>query len=203
MIDFEEDGREVRRSGYAERRELIEMDIRPMKGKTVQAGWFETDRYPAKDGEGVGPLVAKIARQLEFGGVINHPGGTKYIHDAIVGGRYVGTRFVKNDFKGEDGVTKAHQIVIPARPFMRLAWSNFQRGRVKIQAKIARQLLEGSINPEQALGQIGLVLEGCIVKSIKSGPWAANSPATVRAKGFDKPLIDTAHMWQTVSSKVS
>ncbi|QOV06236.1 hypothetical protein CPT_Maja_016 [Burkholderia phage Maja] len=180
---------------------LKELDA--MKDKKVQAGWFETDRYPAKEGETVGPLVAKIARQLEFGGVINHPGGTKYIHDAIVGGRYVGTRFVKKDFQGEHSVTKAHQIIIPARPFMRLAWATFNKDKVKIQAKIARQLLDRSINAEQALGQIGLALEGCIVKSIKSGPWAANSPATIRAKGFDKPLIDTAHMWQTVSSKVS
>ncbi|ABL96843.1 hypothetical protein BcepF1.112 [Burkholderia phage BcepF1] len=174
-----------------------------LKGKTVQAGWFETDRYPAKEGETIGPLVAKIARQLEFGGVINHPGGTKYIKDAIVDGRYVGTRFVHKSFQGEHEVTKAHQIVIPARPFMRLAWATFNKDKVKIQAQIARQLLDGTINPEQALAQIGLALEGCIVRSIKSGPWAANSPATIRAKGFDKPLIDTAHMWQTVSSKVS
>lgn len=94
-------------------------------------------------------------------------------------------------------------IVIPARPFMRLAYQNFLKQRKAIQAKIAKQLIRGDIKPEQALGQIGLVLEGCIVDSIKNGGWEGNAPSTVEKKGFDKPLIDSAQAWQAVVSKVN
>jgi hypothetical protein len=93
-------------------------------------------------------------------------------------------------------------IVIPARPFMRGAWSDFNRIRVEKQVKIARQIVEGKINVEQALAQIGLVMEGCIVNSIKKGGWQGNAKSTIAKKGFDKPLIDTAQMWQAVTSKV-
>ncbi len=174
------------------------------KGTKVEAGWFESDRYPAsKDGE-EGVQVARIARFLERGGTIQHPGGTKYIHDAIVKGSFVGTRFVRNDFPGtEDGVTKPHSITIPARPFMRLASVMFKSSRAKVQAKIAKQIVDGKIQPEQAIAQIGNELENCIVKSIKNGGWIGNAPSTISKKGFDKPLIDDGTMLKTVSSKVS
>ncbi len=178
--------------------------LKDMKGKSVEAGWFESDRYPdTKDGK-EGPLVSRIARFLETGGTIQNPGGTKYINDAVVGGRFVGTRFVRNDFPGqEDGVTKPHTITIPARPFMRLASVQFKSMRAKVQAKIAKQLVSGKIQPDQALGQIGAELENCIVKSIKNGGWVDNAPSTISKKGFNKPLIDDGTMLKTVSSKVS
>lgn len=178
--------------------------LKALKGKTVEAGWFESDRYPATGDNNVGIQVSRVARTLEFGATIQHPGGTKYIHDAIVKGRFVGTRFVKNDFPGDaDGVTKAHTITIPARPFMRLAGVTFRNSRAKVQAKIAKQLVTGKIQPNQALGQIGQELENCIVKSIKNGGWTENAPSTISKKGFNKPLIDDGTMLKTVNSKVS
>ncbi len=178
--------------------------LKGLEGKKVEAGWFESDRYPAPKDGGEGVQVARIARFLETGGTIQNPGGTKYINDAVVKGRFVGTRFVKNDFPGkEDGVTKAHSITIPARPFMRLAAVTFKSTRAKVQAKIATQLASGKIQPDQALGMIGAELENCIVKSMKNGGWVANAPSTVSKKGFDKPLIDDGTMLKTVSSKVS
>lgn len=174
-----------------------------LKGKSVEAGWFESDRYPTGPGGGEGRSVAANARLQEYGGVIDHPGGTKYIRDAVVGGRFVGTRFVRSDFSGEHEVTKAHQIVIPARPFMRFAWSMFSQMRLQIQSKIARDLISGKITPDKALGQIGLALEGCIAKSIVNGNWVPNARSTVAAKGFNKPLIRDSHMLQSVTSKVT
>lgn len=57
----------------------------------------------------------KYARIHQFGGTIDHPGGTKY---KIVGpGRAV---FVKNKNKRYTGITKPHPIPIPARPFLKL-----------------------------------------------------------------------------------
>lgn len=144
--------------------------LKAAKDKQVEAGWFESARYPAAKGNSVGTSVAYIARVQEFGATIQ---------------------------RGETTIT------IPARPFMRLAWSKFGQSRKKIQDAIAKQLVAGKIDSEQALGQIGLHLEGCIVESIRDGGWEGNAPSTIENKGFDKPLIDTGHMWQSVSSKVS
>jgi len=151
--------------------------LKALKGKSVEAGWFETNRYKAgKKGNGdeiseklIGQPIAKIARIQEFGATIKR--GKK-------------------------------SIVIPARPFMRLAHSNFMKNRAGIQKKIARDLVSGKIKPEQALGQIGLALEGCIVDSIRNGGWEPNAESTVKNKGFDKPLIDSSQMWQGVTSQV-
>lgn len=151
--------------------------LRALKGRSVEAGWFETNRYKAgkkKNGQEisdklVGQPIAKIARIQEFGATIKRGNKT---------------------------------ITIPARPFMRLAWSNFGKQRQSIQKKIARQLIDGKIKPDQALGQIGLALEGCIVDSIRNGGWEPNAASTVKNKGFDKPLIDSSQMWQGVTSKV-
>ncbi|ADF29323.1 RNA polymerase [Pseudomonas phage EPa61] len=177
--------------------------LRAMRGRSVSAGWYSTARYPDKAGGSVGIQVARIARLNEYGGTIDHPGGTRYIRDAIVRGRFVGVRFVRNDFPGETEVTKPHRITIPARPFMRYAWNLFSADRAAIQNRIAMRLARGQITPDQALAQIGLALEGYIARSIRTGPWVANSASTVRRKGFNRPLVDTAHMLQSISSRVT
>jgi hypothetical protein len=193
-------------SSLEKQKNLVERHIealKKLKGMSVEAGWFESARYVAgAKGNGepipenlIGMAIAKIARIQEFGATINHPGGTKYTKDA--NGR---VKFVSSG--PHDGVTKAHTITIPARPFMRLASVNFAQKRNEVQHKIASQLIRGKINPVQAMGQIGLYMEGCIVDAIKNGAWQPNSKATERAKGFNKPLIDSAQMWQAVASKV-
>lgn len=185
---------------------MIESHIKAMqalKGKSVEAGWFESAIYsPPNGGTGAGMPVAAIARILENGATIDHPGGTKYISDAIVKKNFVGTRFVHKNFQGEHKVTQAHKIVIPARPFMALAWSMFSQQRAALQKTIAKKLITGETTPAKALGLIGLALEGCIAKSIKNGNWTPNADSTARKKGFNKPLINSGHMLQLVSSKV-
>lgn len=146
---------------------MIRKQIAALKAigeKTVETGWFESDKYP--DGTSTG----YIARVVNFGCVVKQNGMT---------------------------------IIIPSRPFMPEAYRIFVADRKKLENGLAKKLLEGKITPDQALNQIGMALEGCIVKSIRDGAWEPNAPSTIAKKGFDKPLIDTAHMWQTVNSKVS
>jgi hypothetical protein len=179
--------------------------LKGFKGKKVQVGWFETDRYPAEEGESVGKSIAEVARLLEFGGTIQHPGGTTYIDDAIVKGKGAGARFVNaKTFEGQETKkTKPHAIVIPPRPFMRLAARNFMSKRTAIQATITNKAMKGEITAAQALARVGLVMENEVVKSMKNGNWIPNAPSTIARKGFDKPLIETGLMWKSVSSKVS
>lgn len=156
-----------------DRSKLIDKHIKALKeakGKKVEAGWFESDRYGGTKKSATGVPVAKIARINEFGATITRG---------------------KTTFE------------IPARPFMRGAWLSFSTDRKKIQAKIAKQIIDKKITGDQALGQIGNILEGYIVKSIRDGGWQNNAESTIKKKGFDKPLIDTGHLWKTVTSKVS
>jgi hypothetical protein len=146
--------------------------LKELNGYTVEAGWFESARYKA--GKRVNPRMVgvPVARIAR----INEFGAS-----------------IKRGDK---------TITIPARPFMRMAVGKFKTARIEKQAKIVRQMLSGKIKPEQALAQIGLVMEGCIVDSIKNGGWPGNAKSTIAKKGFDKPLIDSGQMWQAVTSKV-
>lgn len=181
--------------------------LKELDGILVEAGWFESDRYPSTTPGEAGIPVAAIARQNEYGATIQHPGGTKYIEDAIVGKganqRYVGTRFVSNDFAGEHKTTAAHTIDIPARPFMRLAWSNFLGRQAALQRKMAKELLSGNKSATELLKDVGQLMEGLIAKAIKNGSWTPNAASTIRKKGFNKPLIHDSIMLQTVSSQVT
>ena len=144
-------------------------------GKKVEAGWFESDRYGQTKADPIGQPVANVARIQEFGATIQ-----------------------RTTAKGTAVTT-----VIPARPFMRLAWKQFSGDRKKIQYAVAKKIIDKKLTADQALGYIGEVLEGYIVGSIKNGGWQKNADSTVAKKGFDKPLIDDGHMWKTVNSKVS
>ena len=77
---------------------------------------------------------APYAAIQEFGGVINHPGGTPY----FVGDSGV-AYFVSKDSPGADkmAVTKAHQITLPARPYMAPA---LQKNKARITQDIARAI---------------------------------------------------------------
>ncbi len=147
--------------------------LKSMKDQVIEAGWFESARYQA--GKDVSPEIVgmSVARVARI-----------------------------NEFGATIKRGKA-KIVIPSRPFMRGAYAKIKAKRQEVQKKIAKQIIEGKIKPEQAFIQIGLFMEGEIVDSIKNGGWEANAPSTVKRKGFNKPLIHTGQMWQAVASKVS
>lgn len=165
----------------AKRPTIIDSHIKALealKDETVEAGWLETARYKS---------------------------GTKGNGDPIPD-KQVGQPIAKIMRVQEFGaVIKRGDtvITIPARPFMRLAWSNFNKKRKFIQSAIAKDLVRGKIKPEQALAQIGLAMEGEIVDSLQNGGWEKNADSTIAKKGFDKPLIDSSQAWQAVTSKVN
>ena len=88
---------------------------------------------------------------------------------------------------------------IPARPFLRTAIA-------QKKDKWAKQLgkaIEATGNTEGALEIVGEVIKDDIRSSIHDGDWAPNNPKTAARKGFGKPLIDTAHMINSVVHEVT
>ena len=54
----------------------------------------------------------------------------------------------------------------------------------------------------QTLALMGEGIKGQIAESIQNLHEPANAPATVRKKGFDKPLIDTGTLWRSIGSEI-
>jgi hypothetical protein len=176
---------------------LVDRHIRALKAlgtaNNVEAGWFESNRYKAGK-TGGGTIKDKDGNKAQT--------KEREIDPKKVGMSIAWVMRIQNfgaTIKRKDGKI----IRIPPRPFMQLAYARFLKRRKQIQARMAEDLLKGKIKPEKVLSQIGLELEGCIVDSIRYETFEPNAPSTVAAKGFDKPLIDSAQAFQGVSSAVN
>ena len=94
------------------------------------------------------------------------------------------------------GAPKAN---IPPRPF----FSNMIRDNsAKWPVAIAKILKSTGYNAERTMVMLGMGLKGQLQKSINEFEGAPLKPATVRRKGFDKQLIDTAHMLNSVDFEI-
>lgn len=97
----------------------------------------------------------------------------------------------------EYGSPKRH---IPARPAVRQTFENRRGELIALQAKIAQALIEGKITEIRAMQLLGAWAAGAIKATITSdGNFAPLAPATVRAKGSSKPLIDTGQLVNAVT----
>lgn len=90
----------------------------------------------------------------------------------------------------------------PARPFMRPAVQNYGQEWMDTLAQGAKASLNGGPTPEQVLELVTLQAAGNVAEKIQAVTAPPLSPVTIRRKGFDKPLVDTGQMIQSVTGKV-
>jgi hypothetical protein len=89
---------------------------------------------------------------------------------------------------------------IPPRPF----FSNVvAKGRRTWGAALVTLLEQNNYDAKKSLRMMGEGIKGEIQKEITNGSFAPLKPATVRRKGFDKPLVDTGHMLNSVDYEVT
>lgn len=91
---------------------------------------------------------------------------------------------------------------VPARPFMRPAVAQFGQSWVDLLGQGAKAALNGSVSAEAVLEAVTLKAAGDVGKAIKAVTSPPLKPMTIARKGFDKPLIDTGQMFQSVTGKV-
>lgn len=94
---------------------------------------------------------------------------------------------------------------VPARPTMRptaLALGQPGGEWAQIAAKGARAVLRGDTTPIAALEALTLRAAGDVGKAIAALKSPKLKPATIARKGFDKPLVDTGQMLQSVTGVV-
>lgn len=87
---------------------------------------------------------------------------------------------------------------IPERSFLRTALDKNESKIESLKNNLAGKIVDGSTTPENALNLIGEAVTGMIQENITDGNFTPNAPATIKAKGSDKPLIDTSHMRNSV-----
>lgn len=94
--------------------------------------------------------------------------------------------------------TEDGSVDIPARPFMD-AMSNHKEELYDFIAGAVRGMYSGTLDAKTALNEIGTYAKALIQEEIVEGDFAPNAPSTIKKKGSSKPLIDSAHMRQSVS----
>lgn len=90
-------------------------------------------------------------------------------------------------------------VSIPPRPFFRNTIAAHRREWPQQAAAILRQ--NGDVR--QTLALMGEGIKGQIAESIQNLHEPPNAPATVRKKGFDKPLIDSGTLWRSIGSEIA
>lgn len=88
---------------------------------------------------------------------------------------------------------------IPPRPFFRNAIKNGKGNWAKELAKIMEV---NDMDASISLGRMGTRIAGQIAESIIDFTDPALAKSTIAAKGFDKPLIDTGHMINSIDFEV-
>ena len=88
---------------------------------------------------------------------------------------------------------------IPPRPFFR---SMIAEKSNNWGDELGKILIHNNYDAKMSLGQMGAHVAGQLRQSIKDTNSPALAPATVAKKGFDKPLIDTGVLFNSVDSEV-
>ncbi len=141
-----------------------------------------------------GEELVMIAGVHEFGATIQHPGGQPFYpsakkpkgpHTELDDGTFIG--FKK---KGKPGpVTKPHEIIIPARSFIRSTVDERRKTYEQAGGEQWNKILEGKKTILRALVFMGNLIEKDIKAKIVSLRDPPNAPSTVTRKGSDNPLI--------------
>lgn len=106
-----------------------------------------------------------------------------------------GTPVAQVAFWNEYGTSRS-----PARPFFRTMIADESDGWAGVLARAAKHYQYDS---KKVLGAMGELIKGQLQQSITGWQDPANAPYTVAKKRFNKPLIDTSHMLNSIDYTVS
>ena len=157
-----------------------------------------------KGGDALKRRLANIAKRLDGASELRvgflegatYPDGTPVALVAATGefGRFERTE--EGEVRIEDGVAFHIQ---PPRPFFR---TMIDENSPNWGRQIGRLLKANGGDSAAALDAMGSVIKGQLQRSINQFTSPPLAPSTIAAKGFDKPLIETAHMLRSVDYEV-
>lgn len=88
---------------------------------------------------------------------------------------------------------------IPERSFLRAGIRRSRGWLRRLNANSLKRVFNGAMTGDAALNLLGIAAAGKIKEEIIIGDFAQNAPATIKAKGSDKPLVDTAQLRQSIT----
>jgi hypothetical protein len=88
---------------------------------------------------------------------------------------------------------------IPPRPFLRTTLQEKRQDWAATVAKGVTAAIKGSYTIDQVLDALGGMVVGDVQVKIQSITEPPLKPATIKRKGFDKPLIQTGHAFKTIT----
>ena len=91
---------------------------------------------------------------------------------------------------------------IPARPFMKQTRQRAEGRFARLLRRLYKQVVDGKVRPFEGLSKLGMAYEGEMKNTFTTGSFTPNKPATIKRKGSSRPLIDTGHLRQSITSKV-
>jgi hypothetical protein len=150
-------------------------------------------------------IVAAFSLELKGGLKLD-----RYLREAaekLGNGKAVKVGFLENASYPDSGLPVA-QVAFwdefgtsktPARPFMRTTIANKKGGWGPALAKIAKAT---NYDAAKTMTQMGGAIQGQFQHAINEWSDPPNAESTVARKGFNKPLIDTAHMIKHVDYEV-
>lgn len=186
------------RGGQGISRRFRELQERLSDKKRVYVG-LPKGSPKTKDGQS----IIEIGAIHEFGGTINHPGGTKYGYRTKKDAEDGKVRFLK-DGQGYMvlGETKPHKITIPQRSFLREPLQAKKKEIANLFKRLLPKVARGEITMDQALNQVGSFAVRISQEAINSGIAPANAPSTLARKRSSKPLTDTGHLKNSITYEV-
>lgn len=170
-------------------------ELENLSTKTVEVG------IQASEDE----TLLKYAGINEFGGTIEHPGGTAFGFKTKADVERNRIRFLK---AGQGfivlGTTLPHDIEIPPRPFIRQTFDKKIKELQEIGIDFSALVLNNKLNLKQALELWGDQYVAFIRAEVAEGVnFEPNKPATIRAKGGGKhPLQDSGRLMQSLKAVV-
>lgn len=118
-------------------------------------------------------------------------------------GRSVAYVAAKNEFGGVLSVGDGKFVTIPARPLLRTSAIAADASINRRMPAISKSILKGAVSPTQAMQMVGELVIESISDTLKNNDFEPNAPYTVAKKGFNKPLVETGLLGQTVQAKVN
>lgn len=171
----------------------------------IEAGWFEDSKYSN------GMPIGGIAAVQNYGATINNPGGQPFFKDKEGNVVYASK---SSPYAKRMAKTKPHTIVIPPTHFMEHCQEKNKEKWKEQCIKAWGAVFRGEISAENAMEQLGMMMEGDIAKEIAQTNTPALSPKTIETRknrmsdkkttgNLTKRLIDTGVMFESVSHKVT
>ena len=177
---------------------LREIAEKAGQANTVRVGFLDNATYPN------GLPVAQVAATNEYGGTVTVPAHDVTINRKIkADGEFAQNgRFVKADKANYSTVhhVDEYTVNIPARPFFR---GMIQMRKGEWGTDLGKIVKAADYDSGVALGRLGALVRDQLQESIREFSDPANAKSTIAKKGFDKPLVDSSHMMNSVDFEVN